>query len=493
MPSGQLIKPANIPVPACQRRAGLRAACWIVAAWLVTMAPATRVFAQNYPAVTLDAPPTATPNIPPAVLSSNRFLFVVDISAAMGKHTQDIADVVESVLRSSASGQLHDGDSIGVWTFNEDVYTGQLPLQRSGQPVTARKSPCASRNSSGGRISERKAGWTWRRPPSPRSSKRRTSSPSWSFPAAPARFAARRMTMRSTPVSALPSRYGEKPMPLVTVLQGKRGKFIRYTVNALPWPVIIPELPIPLKLPAETPPAHAEAPEAAPQTSDQTAVANATPIPTAPPVQSPSATPPVEPAPTLPPPAVSQPSSPPSEPASLPPQHIAFNPPPYPMPVQTSTPTAPAGAIAIFADDHACCASRLCRAMPQPAPAPATAPATSTPVTASAEAPSPATSTTRGRKSTTSHQQRITARSAAPAAARAEAPAGHWNDGPGCHARPRQHARSRILVAPAPAVAASTHMPAKLPSKPARPLRLLQSQPATLASQATALAKSLAA
>ena len=198
MPSGQLIKPANIPVPAGKRRAGFRTMCWIAAALLVTIAPATRLFAQNYPAVTLDAPPTTTPNIPPAVLSSNRFLFVVDTSAAMGKHTQDIVDVVESILRSSASGQLHDGDSIGVWTFNEDVYTGQLPL-RSGQPMTARKSPSASRNSSGSRISARKAGWTWRRRPSPRWSRRRTSSPSWSFPAAPARFMARRMTMRSTP------------------------------------------------------------------------------------------------------------------------------------------------------------------------------------------------------------------------------------------------------------------------------------------------------
>jgi hypothetical protein len=40
---------------------------------------------------------------------------------------------------------------------------------------------------------------------------------------------------------------GNDQMPIVTVLQAKGGKYVKYNVTALPWPVIIPELPIPLK------------------------------------------------------------------------------------------------------------------------------------------------------------------------------------------------------------------------------------------------------
>ncbi|HWY76836.1 MAG TPA: hypothetical protein VN281_14540, partial [Verrucomicrobiae bacterium] len=36
-------------------------------------------------------------------------------------------------------------------------------------------------------------------------------------------------------------------MPIVTVLQARNSKFLKYTVNALPWPAVIPELPIPIK------------------------------------------------------------------------------------------------------------------------------------------------------------------------------------------------------------------------------------------------------
>lgn len=36
-------------------------------------------------------------------------------------------------------------------------------------------------------------------------------------------------------------------MPVITVLQAKAGRIIRYTVNALPWPVVVPELPIAIR------------------------------------------------------------------------------------------------------------------------------------------------------------------------------------------------------------------------------------------------------
>ena len=77
----------------------------------------------------LSAQPAPTAKKPAPAHSANRFLFIVDISTSMEKHRNDELDVVDEILRSSANGQLHRGDSIGVWTFNADVYTGNMPLQ----------------------------------------------------------------------------------------------------------------------------------------------------------------------------------------------------------------------------------------------------------------------------------------------------------------------------------------------------------------------------
>src|SRR5581483_2623845 len=63
------------------------------------------------------------------VVSHNRFLIVVDTSSGMKKFANDTRQAVENFIRSAADGQLHAGDSIGVWTYNKDVYTGRMPLQ----------------------------------------------------------------------------------------------------------------------------------------------------------------------------------------------------------------------------------------------------------------------------------------------------------------------------------------------------------------------------
>ena len=73
---------------------------------------------------------------------ANRFLFIVDTSASMEHHSREVQQLVVDLLASSASGQIHFGDTIGLWTFNADVYTGNLPLQKwlpaDGWKVSAR-------------------------------------------------------------------------------------------------------------------------------------------------------------------------------------------------------------------------------------------------------------------------------------------------------------------------------------------------------------------
>jgi hypothetical protein len=76
-------------------------------------------------------PLAAQTNIP-STLSSNRFLFVLDTSAAMKKKLPEMLAAVDQILGSSASGQLREGDTLGLWTFNQDVYA-KFPLQTWGR------------------------------------------------------------------------------------------------------------------------------------------------------------------------------------------------------------------------------------------------------------------------------------------------------------------------------------------------------------------------
>lgn len=67
---------------------------------------------------------------------SGRFLFVVDTSSAMRRRAPAVQKAVENLLRSSMSAQLRAGDTVGVWTFNEELYTGRFPLQRWSPELT---------------------------------------------------------------------------------------------------------------------------------------------------------------------------------------------------------------------------------------------------------------------------------------------------------------------------------------------------------------------
>jgi hypothetical protein len=63
------------------------------------------------------------------MLSSNRWLIIADTSFSMGRRDQAMQDAVQNILLSGMSGQLRRGDTIGLWIFNDDLYTGRFPLQ----------------------------------------------------------------------------------------------------------------------------------------------------------------------------------------------------------------------------------------------------------------------------------------------------------------------------------------------------------------------------
>ncbi len=57
----------------------------------------------------------------------SRYLFIFDTSSAMKKRLPAEQRGLNGFF---AIGQLQRGDSIGVWTFNQDLHTGEFPLER---------------------------------------------------------------------------------------------------------------------------------------------------------------------------------------------------------------------------------------------------------------------------------------------------------------------------------------------------------------------------
>src|SRR5689334_10730875 len=65
-----------------------------------------------------------------AMGSSGRYLFIVDTSYSMRRRADAVQKTASNLLLSGMRGELRRGDTIGIWTINEDLYTGRLPLQR---------------------------------------------------------------------------------------------------------------------------------------------------------------------------------------------------------------------------------------------------------------------------------------------------------------------------------------------------------------------------
>ena len=60
---------------------------------------------------------------------SGRFLFVFDTSWAMRNRVDAVQKALKAMFATSFSGQMHSGDSIGVWTFDQELQTRVYPLE----------------------------------------------------------------------------------------------------------------------------------------------------------------------------------------------------------------------------------------------------------------------------------------------------------------------------------------------------------------------------
>lgn len=61
--------------------------------------------------------------------SSNRWLFIFETTSSMRHRTNGVMEETQDLLKSGMHGLIHPGDTIGIWTFNDRLHTGEAHLQ----------------------------------------------------------------------------------------------------------------------------------------------------------------------------------------------------------------------------------------------------------------------------------------------------------------------------------------------------------------------------
>jgi hypothetical protein len=93
----------------------------------------TSLLAISFLALVVLAPPGSCAQNPApsagAATVKGRYLIVVETSKAMERRALGVLEGVRELLFTGMRGQLREGDSIGIWTFNDQLQTGKFPLQ----------------------------------------------------------------------------------------------------------------------------------------------------------------------------------------------------------------------------------------------------------------------------------------------------------------------------------------------------------------------------
>jgi hypothetical protein len=184
--------------------------------------------------------------------SPSRFLFIVDTSATMRRRAPAMQKAIEKLIHSGLSGQLRPGDTVGAWTFDEELYAGRFPLQLWSTET--------SESVASNVVAFLKA-----------QSYQKKSKFEVVVPAL------QRVVKYSNKLTVLLVTDGDEKIsgtpfnreiqsalerhfkmqqdarePFITVLRSSRGRFINATVNLMPWPVEFPAFPPELAI-AEAP------------------------------------------------------------------------------------------------------------------------------------------------------------------------------------------------------------------------------------------------
>src|SRR5436190_8781988 len=207
---------------------------------------------------------SAQQQTPTTASPSSRYLFVVNTSRAMQLRAAGVQKAITDLIGSGMGGQLRRGDTIGIWTYNEDLYTGRFPLQK-WSPETKEEITLNVANFIKNQRYEKKANLE-------------KVLPTLQKIVQASGFIAVVLVsdgdekIHSTPFDAPINKYyslwrdqqRKAQMPLLTVLRAQSGEITHYAMNTAPWPVEMPPLAPELKALIEAEKIAAQAPPKSP-------------------------------------------------------------------------------------------------------------------------------------------------------------------------------------------------------------------------------------
>ncbi|MGD0262200.1 MAG: hypothetical protein ABSD29_20735 [Verrucomicrobiota bacterium] len=185
----------------------------------------------------------AQTNTVKAVPSAQRWLLMVETSRSMQRRADAVLEAVRDLLTSGMAGQLQRGDTLGVWTFNDDLYAGRFPLQ-TWSPEAQQDIASRTLTSLKGQKYEKQANFDKVLPALDRVIK-------GSALITVILISSGDEKMRGTPFDDRINEFYQKwhdqqqkaRLPFVTVLRAKAGQLADYTLNTPPWPTQMPRLP----------------------------------------------------------------------------------------------------------------------------------------------------------------------------------------------------------------------------------------------------------
>jgi hypothetical protein len=192
-----------------------------------------------------EGPTPAPPSTP------DRYLLIVDVSSPMRSREKAVRESIEALLDSSMQGELRNGDELGLWTFNDELHTGEFALETWNE---------STRQETIERILKFVARQRFRK-----ATDFSTVMPHLLEVVADSRritillFSDGDEALSGTPFDAAISEdfrsnaglAREQRVPLITVLRGDSGRFIGHSCALPPWSIKFPEFP------SETEPAPA--------------------------------------------------------------------------------------------------------------------------------------------------------------------------------------------------------------------------------------------
>lgn len=183
-----------------------------------------------------------------------RYLIIVETSRTMGHRSDGTLKTLANILFTGIGGQIQQGDTLGVWTYNKELYTGRLPLQRWSK--LEQRDTCST-------ILNHVKGQKYENQPaisSVRPALEKVIKDSESLTVILVSSGEEKMigTPFDDQINQLYNNWREEQeksrMPFVTVLRAKRGAIMSYSVTPSPWQVEIPPWPAEAVVKAVEPP-----------------------------------------------------------------------------------------------------------------------------------------------------------------------------------------------------------------------------------------------